>query len=89
MIVFLKTRITSGRYGHASQVVRKGLRLLEQREQEEQAKLAWLRGAVKKGLDQLDRGEGLQFRSANKLERHIDRLGEETSADLASGNKRG
>ena len=77
---FLQTRISSGRYGNASEVVREGLRLLERREQEEQAKLAWLRGAVKEGLDQLDRGEGVQFRSVDKLERHIDRLGEEASA---------
>ena len=86
---FLDTRISSGRYGNASEVVREGLRLLERREQEEQARLAWLRGAVKEGLDQLDRGEGVRFRSVDKLERHIDRLGDEASADLASGNKRG
>jgi antitoxin ParD1/3/4 len=89
MIDFLKTRITSGRYGNASQVVRESLRLLEQRDQEEQARLDRLRGAVKEGLDQLDRGEGLQFRTVGKLEQYIDQLGEEASAELASGNKHG
>lgn len=76
---FLEAGIRSGRYGSPSEVVREGLRLLKQRERQEQAKLAWLRGAVKEGLDQLDCGENVQFRSVDKLERHIDQLGEEAT----------
>ena len=64
-----------GAMRNASEVVREGLRLLEQREQEEKAKLTWLRSAVREGLDQIDRGEGLEFHSIEDLERHIDRRG--------------
>ncbi len=67
----------SGRYGNAGEVVREGLRLMERRQQEEQAKNEILRGAVKQGLDQIDRGEALEFGSMHALEVQIDRLGRE------------
>jgi antitoxin ParD1/3/4 len=57
---FIATGIESGRFSNASEIVREGLRLLEQREEEDRAKLEWLRAAVKEGIDQLDRGEGIE-----------------------------
>jgi hypothetical protein len=53
------------------------------RKQEEWVKLRCLRGAVKEGLDQLDRGEGVEFRSVEDLDAHINRLGKEASAEGA------
>ena len=37
--------------------MREGLRLLEQREQEDRAKIEWLRPAAKEGFDAIERGE--------------------------------
>src|ERR1700676_1180929 len=84
---FIEAEVSTGRYGNASEVVRDGLRLLERRKREEQAKLKWLRGAVKEGLDQIDRGEGIEFSSLRELARHIDQLGEEASSELAAHNR--
>ena len=86
---FIEAGITSERFSNASEVVREGLRLLEQREQEDKAKLAWLRAAAKEGFDQLDRGEGIGFESMDDLAAYIDRMGEEVSAEIAAEHKRG
>jgi antitoxin ParD1/3/4 len=85
---FIESELGAGHYGNASEVVRDGLRLMEQRKREERAKLKWLRGAVKEGLDRIDRGEGIEFHSMDELERHIDRLGKEASAELARKGER-
>ena len=44
---FIQTSISSGRYNNASEVVRSGLRLLEDRER----KMAALRSAIEEGLN--------------------------------------
>ena len=46
---FVATKIKSGRYEDASEVVRAGLRKLEREEQEQAAKLAALRRAIDEG----------------------------------------
>ncbi len=86
---FIEAGISSGRFSNASEVVREGLRLLEQREQEDKAKLEWLRGAAKEGFDQIDRGEGIEFDSRDDLEACIHRIGEEVSAEIAAERTRG
>lgn len=85
---FIETEVGSGRYGNASEVVREGLRLMERRKLEDRAKLKWLRGAVKEGLEQIDRGEFVELRSLDELEQHIDQLGKEASTKLTTQGKR-
>jgi antitoxin ParD1/3/4 len=48
---FIKSLIESGRYSTASEVMRDGLRLMEEREQLRAAKMDALRKAIQIGLD--------------------------------------
>jgi antitoxin ParD1/3/4 len=48
---FVKGMVQSGRYASASEVMRDGLRLMEEREKMRAAKLDALRGSILAGLD--------------------------------------
>jgi len=72
---FISEEIEAGRYGSASEVVRAGLRLLQQRTAEDAEKLAALRRLTKKGLDQLDQGRGIEFSTVADLAKHVTSLG--------------
>ena len=54
---FVKAKVSTGRYGSASEVVREALRLMERTEQQEARKLELLRRAWKEGVDSGDAGE--------------------------------
>lgn len=48
---WVKQKVESGRYHSASEVIREGLRLLDDKEQAQQAKLDALRQDIRDGLD--------------------------------------
>ena len=54
---FVQSRVASGRYQTASEVIREALRLLEEREQAREAALKELRMKLRRGIEQADRGE--------------------------------
>ena len=78
---FIDAHIESGRFSNASEMVREGLRLLEQREREDEAKLTWLRGAATEAFASLERGEGLRFESMDELDAYIMEVSEDVFAE--------
>jgi antitoxin ParD1/3/4 len=69
---FVERQISSGRYGNASEIVRAALRLLEEHDQEREAKLKALRRAAKDGFDEIDQGQGLVLKDPKSLDRYFD-----------------
>lgn len=64
----INNKVNGGRYNTASEVVREGLRLLKQRDDLHDAKLAALRNEVQHGIDDLEAG---RYRSGPKVMREL------------------
>src|SRR5579863_10424467 len=62
---YVKKKVSTGRYGSSSEVVREALRLMEKTEQEQAGKLELLRQAWKEGIDSGDAGE-IDFKALKK-----------------------
>jgi antitoxin ParD1/3/4 len=54
---FIKTKVASGFYGNATEVIRDAIR----RMQAEESRVAAWQAAIKQGADQLERGEGVDY----------------------------
>jgi antitoxin ParD1/3/4 len=66
--------IKSGRYQNASEVLRHGLRLVEQSESDDAGRLEALRTAAGTGISALDRGEFKEFGDIEELQAYLNRL---------------
>ena len=71
---FIASGVQAGRYTDAGEVIREGLRLLEQRDNEERAKIDWLRGAALDSMEAIERGEGKPFSSMHDLTEYLRHL---------------
>jgi antitoxin ParD1/3/4 len=85
---FVETGVTSGRFSNASEMVREGLRLLEQREKEDKAKIEWLRSAAKGGSDDVERGEYVTLKSRQDIGEFIRKAIEQASFELEAERSR-
>ena len=63
--------VESGRYQNASEVLREGLRLVEQREAEDAYRLEALRSAVEIGIQNIAEGKFKTFENKESLLAHL------------------
>jgi antitoxin ParD1/3/4 len=84
---FIADEIEAGRYRNASEVMRAGLRLLEQRTREEHEKLGLLRSLAAEAFQQLDQGQGIEIRSKRGLANLISGIGRRAVKSVKRGRK--
>ena len=71
---FVEHLVSTGRYPNASEVLREGLRMVEQREAEHASRLEALRQAVRVGVDDFEQGRYASFESGAQLRGHLTSL---------------
>jgi antitoxin ParD1/3/4 len=70
--------VSSGRYQNASEVLREGLRLVEDQEAHGKARIKALREAARIGIADVEAGRYRTFRAHSELDQHLDKLRDET-----------
>jgi antitoxin ParD1/3/4 len=79
----IETLVESGRYQNASEVLRDGLRLVEQRETEDSTKLRLLREAARVGVVALNAGDFKDFQTIEALQAYLNNLSEKVISRTA------
>jgi antitoxin ParD1/3/4 len=77
---FIRQSVGNGRFRNVSEVVRAGLRLLEQQKQIDRLKLRTLRRISKQAFDEIDRGD---FELADDLDGFMARFGRKGRSTIA------
>ncbi len=73
--------VSSGRYQNASEVLRDGIRLIERREAEAEARLQALRQAVQIGVADIEAGRFTLFDTPASIEQHLAVVTEQVLAE--------
>ncbi len=78
---FVERLVSTGRYQNASEVLREGLRMVEQREAEDESRLEALRSAFRVGIDDFEQGRYATFESGSQLRGHLASLASKAIAE--------
>jgi hypothetical protein len=72
-------------WDHADAQRKPYLRALQQREQEDQARLDWLRGAAREGFDAIEQSNYVTLRSGRDVEAFVRQASKEASVQPRAG----
>lgn len=78
--------VASGRYQNASEVLREGLRLVEAREAEEEARIRALRDAARIGIADVEAGRYQTFADGSALRNHLAAVANRLIKESPAGN---
>ncbi len=81
---FVEKQVEVGKYQNASEVLRAGLRLLEQQAQTDEQKLSLLKKLATDGFEALDQGQGLSLAGDKQLSDAIGRIGRRAAKTATS-----
>ena len=81
---FIAAEIEAGRFRNASEVMRAGLRLLEDQTQEKQRKLAALEALADQAFRQVKRGQAVRLKSDQELIDYVNDRGRRRSSNAKS-----
>jgi len=79
--MFVERLVASGQYQNASEVLREGLRMMEQREKDENVRLEALRHAVQIGIADIEAGHFREYSTAEEMSEQLAALTTEALAD--------
>ncbi|TAN47381.1 MAG: type II toxin-antitoxin system ParD family antitoxin [Rhodospirillales bacterium] len=80
--------VSSGRYQNASEVLREGLRMIERRDADEQARLEALRAAVQVGIDDIEAGRYQVFKAPGEMRRYLKKLTSDVLAERRTSDRK-
>lgn len=76
---FVEQLVASGRYQNASEVLREGLRLVQQREEAQASRLQVLREAIVIGMADIEEGRYTTLDDAASLRTHLSSLAKQAT----------
>ncbi len=82
---FITRVVAAGEYSNASEVVRDGLRLVEERKKAQRVRLQSLRSAAREGIDDIERGDFVDLDSDAAIDSFLDKLEKQV---VAGGRRR-